>query len=151
MAESLIPEVIPGLVQVRRKAADDKNTGEKKGSLKTVYPIDAKDLLMTGDYELVENGAVEAARLNANPLRQFSIPEKTVVAEVTGIAGQAHVAPSEEEAQKLVKASDHDGKEVGLPDGSETAANSGQTATARPEPAKAPGTPTGAKSESDKK
>lgn len=145
MAESLIPEVIPGLVQVKRLAADDKRTGEKKGAMKTVFPIDAKDLLRSGDYELVENGAVEAARMNANPLRQFSIPEKTVVAEVTGIAGQAHVANSEEEAKKLIKASDHGGKEV-----APEAVNE-ETAPARAEPAKAAGTPTGARADAEKK
>jgi hypothetical protein len=151
MAESLIPEVVPGLVQIRRKAADDKNTGEKKGALKTVYPIDAKELLATGDYELIENGAVEAARLNANPLRQFGLNPAVTVAEVTGIAGQAHMAVDEKERDKLVAASDHDGTEVAAPEGSESAATSGTTAAVRPEPAKAPGTPIGAKSEADKK
>lgn len=145
MAESLLPEVIPGLVQVKRTAADNKDTGEKKGAVKNVYPIDAKELIGTGEYELVENGAVEAARMNANPIRSMGLNPKVMVAEVTGIEGQAHVASSEGEAKKLAKASDHDGKEVPaeeLPDGSEVA---------RAEPAKAAGTPANAKSDSEKK
>ena len=145
MAESLIPEVIPGLVQVKRSAGDDKDTGEKKGSIKTVYPIDAKELLMTGDYELVENGAVEAARINANPLRQFGINPKIVSAEVTGIAGQVQVAEDEKAAQELIKAADHGGKEVAQAPAADA------PAPARAEPAKAAGTPTGAKTDAEKK
>lgn len=145
MAENLLPEVIPGLVQIRRTAADDKNTGEKKGSVKNVFPIDAKELLSTREYELVENGSVEAARINANPLRALGINPNVTVAEVTGIAGQAHLAVDEDTKDKLVKASDHGGKEVPLkelPDGSEVA---------RAEPAKAAGTPVNAKTDADKK
>lgn len=141
MAESLLPEVIPGLVQVKET---------KSGKVKTVFPIDAKELLMSGDFELVENGAVEAARINANPLRQFGINPKIVVAEVTGIAGQAHVATDEKEADKLIKAADHGGKEVATPT-ADTPATEAETARTRVEPAKAAGTPTGAKSADDKK
>lgn len=147
MAESLLPEVIPGLVQIERTAADDKNTGEKKGAVKNVFPIDAKELLASGDYRLVENGAVEAARMNANPLRAFGINPKITVAEVTGIAGQAHVANSEEEAEKLAKASDHGGKEVPA---EKLPGADGEAPAARVEPAKAPGSPVGAKGD-DKK
>lgn len=148
MAESLIPEVLPGLVQVRRKGADVKSGDrvlEKKGALKTVFPIDAKELLMSGDYELVENGAVEAARINANPLRSLGINPEITVAEVTGIAGQVHIATDEGEAEKLIKASDHGGKEVGEAPGGAVAAET------RAEPAKAAGTPTGAKTPDEKK
>jgi hypothetical protein len=148
MAESLLPEVIPGLVQVERTGGDDKNTGEKKGARKNVFPIDAKELLMTGDYKLVENGAVEAARMNANPLRALGLNPNVTVAEVTGIAGQAHMAQTEEEAQKLIKAADHGGKEAPaeqLPDGSEVAREAPKA-----EPAKAPGTPVNAKGDDRK-
>jgi hypothetical protein len=141
MAESLIPEVIPGLVQVKEK---------KTGAFKTVYPIDAKELLMSGDFELVENGAVEAARINANPLRQFGINPKIVVAEVTGIAGQAHVASDEKGAEKLIKASDHGGKEV-TQKVMDTPTAEAETVRTGVMPAKAAGTPTGAKSDTDKR
>lgn len=151
MAENLLPEVVPGLVQIRRKGGDLKNADgvvtERKGATKNVFPIDAKELLSSGDYELVENGAVEAARINANPLRSLGINPNITVAEVTGIAGQAHLAVDEETKDKLVKAADHGGKEVAaeeLPDGADVP-------PAKPEPAKAAGTPTGAKTDADRK
>lgn len=148
MAESLIPEVIPGLVQIRRTAGDDKNTGEKKGAVKNVFPIDAMDLLKSGEFELVENGAVEAARMNANPLRSAALNPNIVVAEVTGIAGQAHIAVDEKERDRLVKESDHGGKEVGV---EKLPGADGEAPAARMEPAKAAGSPTGAKSDSERK
>lgn len=150
MAESLIPEVIPGLVQVKRTGPDDKNTGEKKGTMKTVYPIDAKDLLSSGEYELVENGAVEAARINANPLRNFALNPKIVAVEVTGIAGQVQVGANEEETQELIKAADNGGKEVptesALPKSDAPVRDAENKVSG-----KAAGQPIGAKTEADKK
>ena len=107
MAENLLPEVIPGMVAVQYVGADDKDSGEKKGSVNNVFPIDAKDLVATGSYKLVDNGSVEAARLNANPLRaaQAAAPE-VVVAEVTGVGGQVHVAEDAKAAEAAKKASD---------------------------------------------
>lgn len=107
MAENLLPEVIPGMVAVQYVGADDKESSEKKGSVKNVFPIDAKDLVATGNYKLVDNGSVEAARLNANPLRsaQAAAPE-VVVAEVTGVGGQVHVADDAKAAEEAKKASD---------------------------------------------
>jgi hypothetical protein len=145
MAESLLPEVIPGLVQVQRVAADSKETGEKKGAVKNVFPIDAKDLIFSGEYKLVENGAVEAARINANPLRASGVNPNIAVAEVTGIAGQVHVAPDEETKDKLVKLADNGGKEKAAEELPESAP------APKAEPAKAPGQPIGAKTDADKK
>jgi hypothetical protein len=134
MAESLIPEIVPGLVAVEYVGPERKG-GPQKGSVKNVYPIDAKELLMSREYKLVENGAVEAARLNANPLRRIASDPALVVTEVTGIEGQVHVADSEKEAEKAIAAADH----------------KGEATKVVPQAAKAEGTPTGAKAPDDKK
>lgn len=106
MAENLIPEVIPGMVAVQYVGSDNKESGEHKGMTKNVFPIDAKELIGTGKYKLVDNGAVEAARLSATPLRnaQAANPE-VVVTEVAGVAGELVVAADEKTADKLAKAS----------------------------------------------
>src|ERR1043166_3537236 len=102
MAENILPEVIPGMVAVEYTGADNKDTGETKGFVKNVFPIDAKELIATGNYKLVDNGAVEAARLSATPLRSAQAANpNVVVTEVAGVGGQVVVAPSEEEADKL--------------------------------------------------
>lgn len=102
MAENLLPEVIPGMVAVEYVGSDNKESGETKGMTKNVFPIDAKELIATGKYKLVDNGAVEAARLAATPLRnaQAANPD-IVVTEVAGIGGQVHVADSPKEAEAL--------------------------------------------------
>lgn len=106
MAENLIPEVIPGMVAVKYVGATNKDTGEKNGSVKNVFPVDAKEMLATGEYKLVDNGAVEAARINAGPLRMAAAAApQNVVSEVTGIEGQVHVAADEASAEKARKAS----------------------------------------------
>lgn len=79
--ENLLPSaMVPGLVTVE----------DKDGNKQNVYPIDAKEMIRSGDYTLVENGAVEAARMAATPLRSgmaAGIPSDQIVAEVSGIAG----------------------------------------------------------------
>src|ERR1043166_8870159 len=95
MAENILPEVIPGMVAVEYTGADNKDTGETKGFVKNVFPIDAKELIATGNYKLVDNGAVEAARLSATPLRSAQAANpNVVVTEVAGVGGQ--VVRSEE-------------------------------------------------------
>jgi hypothetical protein len=116
MAENLIPEVIPGMVAVQYTGADNKDTGERAGMAKNVFPIDAKDLIATGNYKLVDNGAVEAARLNANPMRTVAAATpQTVVSEVTGIGGELHVATDAKAADAAKAAGDHDGKDAPKP------------------------------------
>lgn len=142
MAEALIPEIVPGLVAVEFVGKEVEG-GPKKGAVKNVFPIDAKEMLMSREYKLVENGSVEAARLNANPLRRVAADPRLVVTEVTGIEGQVHVAASEADAKEAIEAGDHDGESAPKADT--------QPVATTPQPGKAPGTPTGAKSESDKK
>lgn len=104
MAENILPEVIPGMVAVEYTGADNKDTGETKGFVKNVFPIDAKELIATGNYKLVDNGAVEAARLAATPLRRAAPARPdTVITEVAGVAGEVVLAPTPEEADKLAK------------------------------------------------
>jgi hypothetical protein len=80
--ETLLPAaMVPGLVTVE----------DKKGKQENVFPIDAKERLASGDYKLVDNGAIEAARMAATPLRSgmaAGIPSDMVVAEVSGIEGR---------------------------------------------------------------
>lgn len=91
--ETLLPAaMVPGLVTVE----------DSKGNQRNVFPIDAKEMISSGDYELVENGAVEAARMAATPLRSgmaAGIPSDQIVAEVSGIAGMvvAHDDPKKAE------------------------------------------------------
>lgn len=99
MAETLLPtSLVPGLVTVE----------DQKGNQRNVYPIDAKDLIASGEFKLVDNGSAEAARLNINPLRtdRYSGDPRNVVAEVTGIAGVVVEARDEKTAQKIIKAGD---------------------------------------------
>lgn len=134
MAENLIPEIIPGLVAVKY-VGPDKDGNPKKGTVKNVYPIDAKEMLMSREYELVENGAVEAARLNANPLRKIPTDAALIVTEVVGIEGQLHIADSEKSAEKAIEAADH----------------GGDATKVVPHAGKAEGAPTGANTADDKK
>ena len=96
--ETLLPAaMIPGLVTVREKAS---------GKEKNVYPVDAKELIYSGDYELVENGAIEAARMAATPLRSgqaAGIPADNIIAEVAGHAGMVLTHEDPKEAERIRK------------------------------------------------
>lgn len=99
--ENLIPSaMVPGLVTIK----------DKKGNMQNVYPVDAKELINSGEYELVENGAIEAARMAATPLRSgqaAGIPSDLIVAEVAGIAGGVVTANTPEEAEKIIADGDN--------------------------------------------
>jgi hypothetical protein len=101
--EGMLPSaMVPGLVTIE----------DKKGRRQNLYPIDAKELLnQQGDeYSLVENGAIEVARLAATPLRSgmaAGLPKDQIIAEVSGIEGKVLVADSAEEAEKVRKSSDN--------------------------------------------
>jgi hypothetical protein len=89
--EALLPSaMVPGLVTVE----------DKKGNRQNLYPVDAKEAIATGEYTLVENGSIEAARMAATPLRSGmanNIPKDNVIVEVAGVAGSV-VASSDEDA-----------------------------------------------------
>lgn len=100
MAEQLIASaMVPGLVTVKKS----------DGTMQNLWPIDAKELLATGEAELVENGSIEAARLNANPLRsgRSTADLSKVVAEVTGPMPAVMVAADEKTADSVKKAGDN--------------------------------------------
>lgn len=103
--ENMIPSaMVPGLVTIRGLK------GDHKGKTQNVYPVDAKELIASGDYELVENGAVEVARLAATPLRSglaSGIPPEHLVAEISGIEGRVIVAENEAERDKVREAGDN--------------------------------------------
>lgn len=63
------PAVIPGMVILQYVGPDSAESGEKKNHYVNVFPVDARELVGTGKYVLVDNGAAEAARLNSAPLR----------------------------------------------------------------------------------
>lgn len=100
MAEALLPTaMVPGLVTIK----------DKDGNQRNVYPIDAKELLATGEWELVQNGAIQAARLNANPLMMGTtaqIPQENIAAEVTGLAGSVVGSTDPEETKRMIDAAD---------------------------------------------
>lgn len=95
--EQLLPSaMVPGLVTIE----------DKDGKQKNVYPVDAKELINSGDYTLVENGSVEAARIAATPLRSgmaAGIPDGLIVAEISGIEGRVLIADTEENRDKILK------------------------------------------------
>jgi len=93
MAEDLFPTIAPGMVGLRNK--------ETK-VVSAHFPVDAREILTisNGEYEMVDNGAVEAARMNANPLKALETDRRLIHSEVTGIEGQVLVAMSEEDAEK---------------------------------------------------
>ncbi len=96
--ETLIPaSMVPGLITI-----EDVVTGAKKN----VYPIDAKDLIVSGEFTLVENGAVEAARMAATPLRSgyaSGIPSDQIIAEIAGVEGRVVAAATPEAAAKAIE------------------------------------------------
>jgi hypothetical protein len=102
--EGILPSaMVPGLVTVRNKK--DKST-------QNLYPVDAKELLAAqpDEYELVDNGAIEAARLAATPLRSgmaAGIPDERIVAEVAGLEGRVVIADSEEDRDAIVAKGDN--------------------------------------------
>ncbi len=93
--ETLIPTaMVPGLVTVE----------DKEGNRQNLHPIDAKELIAAGEHKLVENGAVEAARIAATPLRSgmaTNIPSDQIVAEIAGIAGMVVMGNDAAEAEKI--------------------------------------------------
>lgn len=98
--ENLLPSaMVPGLITIE----------DSKGNRQNVYPIDAKELIAQGKYKLVENGAIEAARMAATPLRSgmaSGIPSDQIVAEVSGVEGRIVAAASPEEAQEIIASGD---------------------------------------------
>lgn len=102
MAEDLLPTIVPGMVGLRHK---------KSGKVTNHFPVDAREVLSIspGEYELVDNGAVQAARINANPLKALQADRSFVAGEVTGIEGQVLVAMSAEEAEAWKKRGDVSG------------------------------------------
>jgi hypothetical protein len=102
--ENLLPSaMVPGLVTVK----------DKKGRKQNVYPVDAKELIASGDFELVENGAIEASRLAATPLRSgspVSAADDQIIAEVSGVAGSVVGHSDPDEAERIRESSaDADG------------------------------------------
>jgi hypothetical protein len=99
--ENMIPSaMVPGLVTIE----------DEKGRRQNVYPVDAKELINSGEYTLVENGAVEAARIAATPLRSgmaAGIPSDQIVAEISGVAGRVVMADSPKEADAAQKAGEN--------------------------------------------
>jgi hypothetical protein len=85
MAEDLYPTIAPGMVGLRNK--------ETK-VVSAHFPVDAREILTIsqGEYEMVDNGAVEAARMNANPLKALETSRALIHSDV--------VAMSEEDAEK---------------------------------------------------
>jgi hypothetical protein len=96
--ETLIPaSMVPGLVTVELK----------DGTKKNLYPVDAKEIIANGDAKLVENGAIEASRMAATPLRSgyaSGIPADQIIAEVAGVEGRIVAASTAEEAEEVIEA-----------------------------------------------
>ena len=101
MAEDLLPTVVPGMVGLRNK---------KTKKVTNHFPVDVREIMTTapGQYEIVDNGAVEAARLNANPLKALEADRSLMHAEVTGIEGQVLVAMTPEQAEAWKRQSESD-------------------------------------------
>lgn len=98
--EQMIPSgMVPGLVTVK----------DSKGKTQNVYPIDAKELITSGEYELVDNGAVEAARMSSTPLKsgRVAVAKELVVAEIVGIEGQVVIGADEKATEVAIKAGDN--------------------------------------------
>lgn len=129
MAEDLMPTVIPGMVGLKHK---------KTGRISQHFPVDAREILSIsrGEYDIVDNGAAQAARMNANPLHALQADSKLIHSEVTGVEGQVLVAMTPEQAEAWKKQSDVSGtKDV------TTAAEDAEAAAPPKEPAKEPAKP----------
>lgn len=90
MAESFLAEsMVPGMVALR----------DKKGKVTQHFPVDAREIMtqQPGEFKMVTNGSVEAARMNPLPLQ---LAQDTAAAQVVGLEGQVLVAMSAEDAQK---------------------------------------------------
>lgn len=98
--ETLLPAaMVPGMITLE----------DKKGKRQNFFPIDAKDLIRQG-WKLVENGAIEAARMAATPLRSgmaSGIPSDQIVAEVSGHEGRVIAASTPEAAEEIISNSDN--------------------------------------------
>jgi hypothetical protein len=107
--ENMLPSaMVPGLVTV--ECTKSSEGGPKKGDRQNIYPVDAKERINQGDWKLVENGAVEASRLAATPLRSgmaSNLAADHIVAEVSGIEGRVVMADSAEEADRIREAGDN--------------------------------------------
>ena len=98
--EQMIPSgMVPGLVTIV----------DSKGKTQNVYPIDAKELIVSGEYKLVDNGAVEAARMSSTPLKsgRVAVAADLVVAEIVGIEGQVVIGADEKQTKAAIKAGDN--------------------------------------------
>jgi hypothetical protein len=145
--ETLLPAaMVPGLVTIE----------DSKGNRKNVFPIDAKEIIANGDATLVENGAIEAARMAATPLRSgyaSGIPSDQIIAEVAGVEGRIVAASDAETAEEVKDAGDSPdanrepapaGSQVGftaMQDAKAEEFNAGQAAGAEQKPAPKPAPP----------
>lgn len=125
MAEDLLPTIVPGMVGLRNK---------KTKKVTNHFPVDAREILTVspGEYELVDNGAVQAARINANPLKALEADRNLLAAEVTGIEGQVLVAMSPEEAEAWKKRGDISGDKPAVEEPKEPAKSETKPAATKP-------------------
>jgi hypothetical protein len=91
MAEELLPS-IAGMVQLRHK---------KQKTIQNHFPVDAREIMtqQPNEFEIVDNGSMEAGRVNANPLRAAEAGSGLTLAEITGVGGSVMVAMSPEDAE----------------------------------------------------
>lgn len=90
------PAVIPGMVVLQYIGEDSAESGEKHNHYVNVFPVDARELVNTGKYVLVDNGAAEASRLNSTPLRAKPAAKPAPKAEPAPAPAEAKVeAPAE--------------------------------------------------------
>lgn len=111
--ETLLPaSMVPGMITVE----------DKDGNRKNVFPIDAKEMILAGSVKLVENGAIEASRMAATPLRSgyaSGIPSELIVAEIAGVEGRILAAADEDTAEEIRDAGDSpDANREPAPEGS---------------------------------
>jgi len=89
MSENVV--ITPGLVGLKNK---------KSGAVTQHHPVDIREILEVckGQYEIVQNGAIEAARLSATPLSMMQQASDSIAYEVTGQEGMVMVMMTKEEA-----------------------------------------------------
>lgn len=90
------PDVLPGMVTLQYVGPDSPESGEKKDHYINVFPVDARELVGTGKYKLVDNGAAEVARLNSAPLRSRPTATASTVTPAPAPAPAAEPAPAPE-------------------------------------------------------